>query len=378
MGGHGNSGCDPLSLSPSSRDRRLRQILEEHRADRARITQRTRSVYEVGRHHQTSEDKLDAAISELCRIEREFQSFQHVAKARQELLKRENECYRQRLLALGEDVSSHAQQQQKQQLQQQKQQQQQAAFHLSSRRYERTVSAVNFRPRARDSSREFEPDLRDDAERDDDRRRHLREHNAASRPRSEEKSQRPSVARGGEVRNHSEHRAAEADDGGEARAERKESYSARKSEVRRRAVSRYMLALNESRAKAALRCRKSGIDDVKPGSLCDPNTALLKPSECELKLDQLVDARVEAEFSVDRARARKQRSGSIRAGLKWPDNISQPKCTSPAAQHSSWRSVTHRLAFAAVRPSLDKDSGSEQRRSARLPKSLSRKWTTCF
>lgn len=91
---------NPTNLSPATRDRHLKQILDTHRADRQRI--QTRHDEATG----DLTDKLRRALSEVRRIEREFQNFQRGANAKLADILSENEQLRTRIAQLEAEAKS--------------------------------------------------------------------------------------------------------------------------------------------------------------------------------------------------------------------------------------------------------------------------------
>lgn len=86
-------------LSPASRDRHLKHLLEAHRADRARIQQGHPPAAEEDAQMLT--DKLQRALQEVRRLDREFQNFQAGANARLARALEENERLRARIAKIG-------------------------------------------------------------------------------------------------------------------------------------------------------------------------------------------------------------------------------------------------------------------------------------
>ncbi|KAI0564694.1 hypothetical protein FGB62_24g21 [Gracilaria domingensis] len=82
-----------VQVSPNSRRRQLRNLLESHREDRLRFQQRA----ELRATPVDMSDRLQAALSEIRRIEREFHTFRTGANARLAAALDENEKLRKSL-----------------------------------------------------------------------------------------------------------------------------------------------------------------------------------------------------------------------------------------------------------------------------------------
>lgn len=89
-------------VSPKSRHRQLRTLLESHRADRLRIQQRA----ELRANPSDLSQKLQEALAEVRRIEREFHTFRAGANARLAAALDENEKLRKSLetLRVGQET----------------------------------------------------------------------------------------------------------------------------------------------------------------------------------------------------------------------------------------------------------------------------------
>lgn len=310
-----------LALSPNSRNLRLKQILEEHRADRARITQRTRSLYDVSRHGATakeddhvSDDKLQETILELSRIEREVQSIQRMARARRERLITERNR-NQRLNMLQESVG------------------------INPRRslYRDRDNVDN------EASLRIQNNWRpcDD---------HVQKHCTCSHSNCSSTSTNSSATGGTSTSTASLH------------------------------ISTGIPAVVPPAAKKTTRSTTTTTTAIVP-------IIQLKPAERELRVDQLVDATTAHEH-VKLKDNRKQRSGSIRAGLKWLDVNNRGgghggghgggngggNGVGIGGQYSSRRSVSSRINGSRC----SGKENDEQRRSTRLLKSISQKWSNCF
>lgn len=89
-------------ISPNSRHRHLRTLLESHRADRLRIQQRA----ELRLAPNEMTEKLQAALAEIHRIEHEFHNFRTGASASLAAALDENEKLRKKLEKLLPDETT--------------------------------------------------------------------------------------------------------------------------------------------------------------------------------------------------------------------------------------------------------------------------------
>lgn len=334
----------PVLVSPcesSVRERKLKQILEQHRADRARIQQRTRSLYglrlsserqssiplsspsssqscapypshSLSSSQQSTEEKLQAAIVELCRIEREFKSFQLAARSKQDQLRKENEQFRQRLIALGEQVPP--------------------AVCLSFPAWP-DKSSSNGNTRA-SSSREtptsaVSKDSDGRLSNDKERRLSLK-HRLPDLCRSVARAQQ------------------------QARAPTPTPSPTGKRSEQRNVIRTKSNALFSKASHSGSELSKKAVEE-------------------ELQVDELVSAIIPKRGSNETS---KKRSGSIRAGLKWLEinnrrNVIENRLVGSSDEVSMLHASTRD-------PSLDDKENEADRRATRLAKSFSRKWSTCF